>query len=217
MQIQLSGSTVELKKAHALFKDDGIKINLIEEKYYLSSTDFEGIEDMNELYPIAQKIIEKINLCLFIIEPIHGCLELDGYVYQGEGKPIITTMSATLNGSGTLSEVMTEKDIVAKIGKISSEKEALSHVAHFLSLKCTYANLYKVYEVLTANFADECLIDVSKAELKRFTQSANSQMASGDDARHSNLYDPPKKPMSIQEARIMFAKIIKRILDNENS
>lgn len=73
--------------------------------------------------------------------------------------------------------------------------------------------LYKVFEVLRAAAGGEPAFlqrtGTSKRELSAFTWSANSPVASGDDARHSVLRGKPSvKALTLDEGRAFIADIV---------
>jgi len=69
----------------------------------------------------------------------------------------------------------------------------------------SWVGLYRIYEVIAHDLGgEESFKQVgwgSPQDLKRFTHSANSVAAAGDAARHGReRTDPPKRPMSLEEA-----------------
>ena len=56
----------------------------------------------------------------------------------------------------------------------------------------------------------------TKAEVERFTHTADSAVAVGDDARHGHeKFQPPKKPMSLADAKDLITRILKSWLDSK--
>lgn len=68
--------------------------------------------------------------------------------------------------------------------------------------------LYKIYEVINKDSVIRFYSSVSSANLKRFTQTANSYKAVGMKARHALDYEPPKKLMTLSEARSIIYLVI---------
>lgn len=216
MKIRLKGNTLALALAYDLFQSGADSISTIDGFYYLDSNSFEGIEIDNtkKLYEIAQPIIEGINAIVLTKDSSIGSISLDGYVYQGEGKSIIAVMEANLSGQGTLRVSADEEDrknTSEELNILKGHKE-LSEASHYLSLEANYANLYKVYETLWGFNKEEILKVVSQKQINRFTQSANSHKAIGDEARHIDKFEAPKETMSIRDAQNMFSIIIKHLL-----
>jgi hypothetical protein len=219
VKIRLKGNTLALVLAYDLFQNGADSISIIEGFYYLDSIEFKGIEIENtkKLYEVALPIIEGINAIVLTKDATIGTISLDGYVYQGEGKSIIALMEANLSGQGTLRVSANDEDrknYTEALNILKGHKE-LSEASHYLSLEPNYFNLYKAYETLWGYNNKEVTNAVSKNEIERFKQTANSHNAIGDNARHIEKYASPKKPMSIKDAQQMFSIIIKHMLELE--
>jgi len=81
-----------------------------------------------------------------------------------------------------------------------------------------WVRLYKVYEIIRDAGALEPArqaVGTSNNELERFTRTANHQQASGSEARHARLNaDPPRNPMSIEQARDLIGQLLIAWLDS---
>ena len=55
---------------------------------------------------------------------------------------------------------------------------------------------------------------ITRNERTRFNQTANSRRAVGEQARHGVDFDPPAKPMSLEEARRMARNVTENLLDS---
>jgi hypothetical protein len=86
----------------------------------------------------------------------------------------------------------------------------LSRVLRLYSLQpLDWVNMYRIYESIRAT--DRPLLQrcVSAGDQSRFTHTANSPAAAGDNARHGRLSGtPPSNPMSENDARSMIAKLV---------
>lgn len=92
--------------------------------------------------------------------------------------------------------------------KLAFSKPELAKAMRLLSAPDAHSwvNLYRIYEVIEADIGGEHSLKTrgwgSSQDLKRFKHSANSVTVAGDAARHGKEQDqPPKNPMSIDEAR----------------
>jgi hypothetical protein len=77
-------------------------------------------------------------------------------------------------------------------------------------------DLWHVYELVKLDVGKRMFSDgwVSKADEKRFTQTANSRRAIGHEARHSDdRVKPPKRPMEFAEAKKFAHVLARRWLD----
>ena len=78
-----------------------------------------------------------------------------------------------------------------------------------------WADLYKVHEILLDNVPGFYQRGwVTRDQLSTFTGSANRSEVSGDLARHARLKgDPPRRTMSLGEARQLIGALVTRWLD----
>lgn len=80
-----------------------------------------------------------------------------------------------------------------------------------------WVNLYRILDfVRHANGGIKGIVAAgyaTRAELNRFTHTANSHEATGDDSRHGALnHEPPKNPMTLEEAQTLIRSVVKRWL-----
>ncbi len=75
----------------------------------------------------------------------------------------------------------------------------------------SWSNLYKVFEIIESDIGDKYITYgwATKKDAERFTRTANSRLAIGDDARHGHKkFAPPKNPMSLYEAKSLIRNIL---------
>jgi len=82
----------------------------------------------------------------------------------------------------------------------------------------SWSDLYRLYEVIEHDVGGATAIEragwSSGALLERFTRSANSLHAAGDQARHGvERTDPPRNPLTLSEARELIDKLLRAWLD----
>jgi|SRR5215510_2088850 len=85
--------------------------------------------------------------------------------------------------------------------------------------KGDWVSLYKVYEIVNDEVYGKGEIIrrgwLTSQSISRFKQMAQSREALGDDARHaSRKFIPPKKPMSIHEARAIIGDLFLKWIDS---
>jgi hypothetical protein len=85
--------------------------------------------------------------------------------------------------------------------------------------KGDWVNLYKAYEIVNdAVHGKHEMVRrgwVSKESINSFTQTAQSRKALGDDARHASVkFNPPKTPMTINEAKTIIGTLLQRWLES---
>ena len=84
----------------------------------------------------------------------------------------------------------------------------------------SWDTLYKVFEVIRGD-AGSLIEDLkwrSKAQQRRFTQTAQSPQIIGDEARHGyQKQEPPKKPMTLQQASDLITQLTHRWIEHKLS
>jgi hypothetical protein len=72
-----------------------------------------------------------------------------------------------------------------------------------------WGRLYHVFDLVEADIGSGIRQWATRAECNRFTHTANSRLALGDDARHGHTrHQAPASPMTIGEARQLIHKIV---------
>lgn len=111
-------------------------------------------------------------------------------------------------------------DNIAELVKLSEDPKVSWVLELFNSENpYTWVNLYRILEVIDS---DKDVVDngwSNRTEKNRFTHTADNPGASGKDARHGfRKYDPPRNPMTLDEAKEficnIFDKWIKYKKDN---
>jgi hypothetical protein len=96
--------------------------------------------------------------------------------------------------------------------EMAKTDELVLRVLLFLSFDSkSWVGLYRIYEVIKS----DCLKNnwINKATSDRFTHTANSYKAVGIYARHgSTKHEPPKDPMSLEEAQSIIDDLVKKWL-----
>jgi hypothetical protein len=98
-----------------------------------------------------------------------------------------------------------------RIVKLAGNERRVWDALHFLTQHQSWANLYKVFEVVRDDVGDQVYELVESTKLRAFTGTAQSRRLIGDQARHaSEKYPGPKNPLSIEEAR----QLIRQLVEN---
>jgi hypothetical protein len=85
--------------------------------------------------------------------------------------------------------------------------------------KGDWVSLYKAYEIVSDAVHGKREIVrrgwIPKESINRFTQTAQSRKALGDDARHASVkFHPPKNPMKIDEAKTIIGDLLLKWIDS---
>jgi hypothetical protein len=103
---------------------------------------------------------------------------------------------------------------VVRLFRVSNQNLAVADALRFFR-KGDWVSLYKAYEIVRENVrGDREIIDrgwLTEKTRKRFTQTAQSREALGDQARHaSHKYKPPKQPLLVREAKAMIGSLLQK-------
>lgn len=223
--VRLKGDKFDLEDLPALLHPPELAVIEENGSYYLQSSEFESLTSADEVRKHGIALIEIINgavklhrgdFCNVSEDGItrvedngkcHRYLFAEAGIFRMRGKATLTV--TTPNG------VERKIDRPTNIGtsiNIAMKHEPVADTLHFFRER-SWNNLYKVYEVIRDDVGGNHTIIkkgwVSKQELSRFTQTAQSRAVLGDDARHaSERCRPPAQPMSLSEAESLIRGIL---------
>lgn len=219
-KVKITGHEFDLTTAEFAIKCDMFSIEKIDKEYFISSINFNDLDDSNELYAIAEEILELINSLLtltvsgfnpLMLEHLH-IKDIDGKISK------IVNMSANMTGRGYMSASLSTSDSKSHNNLLSltstlinkiNEKPTLIDVLHFYTTPITWSNLYKIYEIIHDDIGDEVKTITGSNQLSRFKGTAQSRKLIGDEARHaSENIVGPQNPMTIIEARELISNLI---------
>ena len=223
-QIKLTGDQFDLEDLPCWFSDPALRVIEQEGRYYLTSSDFDAMEDSSAIWTHAHVLLEhmqgaaklyrtnfqRIGLGV-MISGFQGCHHslvhiAERIVFRDKASGVVT-----INGK-EIPEIYPHKDWAT----LAQHDEA---VARALQLwgngPMDWVNLYRMFEVVESDVGGQMYQAgwVTKKEIGRFTGTANSMKAIGDDARHAkpNL-QPPSKPVTLEEARELIAHLVREWL-----
>lgn len=196
-------------------------------KYYLTSSRWESLTETSDVYWEATKLLEDIRAVAMIhfdfplLKPDIIC-EVDEEGKRHRQFALSATIS--VDSSSFSIQLKGGQDIIRKLEfeswrKLAEEDEIVKNVfRQFRDFEHNWINLYKVYEIVKKDAGKKNKIDrieqwITNKKISQFTHTANSQSASGDDARHGvDHNDPPKEPMSLSEAVALIRNLLKQWL-----
>jgi hypothetical protein len=198
-------------------------------KYYLTSSRWESLTNHSAVYSEATKPLQDISDFARIHFTDFPLLKPDTiYEVDEEGKRHgRSALSATINvGSSCSVSIQLEggQDIIPILEfdswrKLVEEDEIVKDVfRQFREFDRNWINLYKIYEIVKKDAGQKNNIDrikqwITKKKISDFKQTANSQSAIGDDARHGvDKHAPPKEPMSLYEADALIMTLLQKWL-----
>jgi hypothetical protein len=231
-RVLLQGERFDLEELPKLFTDPVGHVIEDADGFYLEASQFEGLEDAVKVTAAANRILDVINgaaRLVFssfqpvgvaaVVEPTTGDRHIS--VAINEGLRIRSKVGAVIvHADGTPTPPPTQPIVSNDWLRLALDDEAVAQVLRLLGKKqVTWFDLYKLMELLEARGGRSVLAAamISKNELGRFTQTANSMGALGDLARHARPSIPaPKHPMRLSEASVMLHKWARAWLANRS-
>lgn len=114
----------------------------------------------------------------------------------------------------TASDIGDAKRLLACVRKLVKTDTSVTNAIRLLGTReGDWVNLYKVLEIVKGDVGRKIIDNgwASKKILDRFTNTANTSNAIGDDARHAaDKFQPPAVPMTLPEARALIASVVMR-------
>jgi hypothetical protein len=85
-----------------------------------------------------------------------------------------------------------------------------------------WTNIYRIFEIIQDETGSAVNQWQSKPTITRFTRTANSVAAVGDEARHGIQHgiqkdEPPEEPMTLAEAQVFISSLISKWLERKQS
>jgi hypothetical protein len=191
--------------------------------YHVRSTEFEALNDPIAVHALAQERIAQLNGLARLAIPGYKAVELCPSVTRNEDDGTSKTwvfhrplVQKTLGDNASAAAIAVRSEtIVARIDAARNSAGLTEALSYFGRNGQDWVSLYKVLELVQK----ECGAEIersrwaSKAEIRLFTQTANSADASGDAARHSTGARPPARPMTLPQAVALIARLLDRWVD----
>jgi hypothetical protein len=231
---RLRGEKFDLQELPKLFDSADITVTEEDGNYYLKSAKFTNLANAEEVLTVAAEIVDTINDVLFFhlgnfrpaeIDAVtevhedgsrHHRVFLKGSVTPRSRVSIAHLTITDANGNVVESE---QSGVAATLMDAAGKYRAVADALHFYR-NSDWGSLYKVFEIIRDDVGgNRCLIQrgwVSKRVLSRFTRTAQSRDAIGDEARHaSKKFTPPRHPMVLSEVRGVIRSILERWLQTK--
>lgn len=221
--VQIVGDDFDLDDLPEWFKFGELKVVKEANGYYLYSSRFSSAKDAKEVRSIAEKLIQimlgiamllRSDLIPFKIGNVHSQNQ------DGSNKTVYfeVHIKASFRGKGKFSvlingiEQKTNTSKAAQFFDVADNGRNVEDALRILAeKKLDWSNLSKIYEIIQSDIRCNPYKAglTSKKEETRFTQTAKTK-------RHPRTKtDPPKRPMSIQEAKKFIISIINKWIDSK--
>lgn len=223
--VRLIGEPVDLKALSGLFDSPDLSVREDEADYYLRSSDFEVLTEADDVRLRASELVQRINGIASVSLGSFVAVSLDDVVRIGQdGKRLhhmtllvqsrwVASFTATSpDGTVLRSSQQADADIVSWAALADQNSRVARALRIFGNREQNWDNLYKVYEAIEDDVGRRNIVDngwASEKKISRFTSTANNALVVGDEARHGHeKHEPPKKPMSLSEARSFVKSIL---------
>jgi hypothetical protein len=214
--VQLTGDTFDLKDLPKWFTNPDLRVVEESDGYYLRSDRFEAYEKAGQVRALAQDMLERLvgaaKLERSNFRPIkQGSIvrkdddgRMDRHVFlEGVINGVSKVSVKKLGSDGT--EETPQAPRPGIWAAIAEYDEKVHQALRFWAKDPDdWGNLFKIWEVIESDLGSDIFRHgwASKKEVERFTHTANSPEALGDEARHAKKRgQPPAKPMTIGEAK----------------
>ena len=213
--MQLTGEPFDLEELVRLFDQPSIRVLEQQGAFVLESAEFQRCTSAAEVRQRAQEIIVSINGAARLALPQFRSATLGAVVEQTHhGRSVHAAIVGSVTVRAKVNAVLVHTGSSAAGPRAPVETNAWIALAirdepvrRLLRLVSeqgsTWQGLYKMMEIVQSTGGDALLVrcGISGNELKRFSQTANSMHAVGDQARHAKESMPaPRRPMSLDEA-----------------
>lgn len=215
--ICLSGEKEDLHELSKSFNTDELTICEQNDTYYLESNRVDKpANDYKQVEKTIYDIVDLLNGAAKLALGSTNKIDISNIYYENTDGSKLIFASAAISSSlhlrtrgqahvvqadGTI-VTFNPADSIPNWLKLCNKNPLIRKVFNLISNDVnSWFRLYKIYEVIIKDPARNYDFSVSKADQKRFTQTANSYKAVGMVARHALDYGAPVIPMNITEAR----------------
>jgi hypothetical protein len=227
--IQLRGDASDLEGMAEQFRSSACAVAREQDAFELTSRTLNELEDPHEALAEAKNIVAMLRSSLQLRLGVFPKIEIGGVVKVEDGgkrtshifpSPITSRRhigTPTIVVSGTPpspTAIIRESDVEIAMRDPKVAKALRIHG----SRDHTWHNLSNVLEVVQSDVGGQITKAdwATQTEIDRFTQTANSTDAIGDDARHGHDKVPqPKHPMTLSEADACIVRILRCWLDSK--
>lgn len=228
--VQISGDEFDIEDLPKWFKDPELQVVKESDGYYLKSTLFESMTDATLVRTKACYLMELIVGSAKLFRPDIREIKLGSVTEKTPNghKEHHVLLASNINIRSKVSSISLvvdgkeESDHIprpAEWAKIAGKNRIVRQALKFwVTGYKDWINLYKVLEVIESDVGGKIYVNgwAPKAAVNRFTQTANSYSALGNDARHAkNHIPPPAKPMNIKEACSLIKVLLEKWIDSK--
>jgi hypothetical protein len=236
-RVRLSGQPAALQELFELLNTHALSVTREADQYFLTGAELDALMDNLTDPDEAQERVATL------LGPIYGVINL--YFYGFEGPDVVgiaqigedgTQNCLSFNVLGPLapkgmisigsrtvpSEVRAkEEEDFKKRMEVAKRDPHVQTALRMLGLYgITWDNLYRIYEIIKDDLSGDVWARgwVTRKQIRRFTQTANSRQAIGDAAPHGHQkYQPPRDPISLSDAMLLITVLLREWILSKSS
>lgn len=230
--IQLSGDSSDLEELSKVFTTPDLCIQKDGENFLLKSENFRFCASSDDVKKIASELLHHLTAGIKLSLDARKKLDIDGILQiDDDGKrhffvDVSETMHMRCSVSGEIihadgtRETFHQADPIPGWIKIAHKDAKVAKAFNFVVADFnSWYNLYKILEVLEEDrFKPIMRGGHYKKMADNFTHTADCYKTTGIDARHAKeIQTPPKKPMSLSEAKSFIKMLLHEWLSEKES
>lgn len=226
-EVDIIGDPGDLRMLSEGMRSGNISICEREGEFVLRSTQFDSFQDANDVRTYAQQIVSSLSGYSRLVLGAHKPIKVGSVVIvrdDGTKNVFVQLEPLTIRARVSLPSVaVTRADGTVEhhrpADSVEDWLEAAKQnpaVAKALRLRnadsLSWVELCRIYEVVEGDADGSHIVTSGRehSEIARFTHTANSVGACGDQARHGKeTTQPPKNPISLSQARSLIDRLLK--------
>lgn len=225
-RVALSGHIFDLETLHEQFPSGDPRVVRDGDRFFLESADLDVLAPNHvEVLERAKSLLPPMNGAAQLADPKHQAVAASGQIVGPDGCGHVVVLVDSIEMRSKMGTVVVQVGDQepsppppptgqVALAATAGSSDAQDALRLFGSGPLDWVNLYRILDYVRNSFGGLDGIEkaglATMADLKQFTHTANSQAATGDEARHGPTREaPPKKPMTLEEARTMIRSILK--------
>lgn len=225
-EVEIVGDAATIQALADCLLEGAHQVRKLNDRFFLAADQFERLDDARSVRQAAGDILDVLNGAAFLLLSARQRLDI-GSVTRRDGdsqsvwvfpEPAVGYANITLGAISVIGAdgIETIHRPADPVKAWTQEAARRPSVGKALRLRAEptlgWVELYRILEVVTTEVAfDRIIVNgwATKAELRRFKQTANSVAASGDGARHgAEREEPPAEPMTLADGRRLIDRIL---------
>lgn len=228
--VQLSGDKFDLEDLPQWFNDPELEVIEKLDGYYLKSILFEQLGDAVLVRSKANVLLELLIGSAKLFRPDISDIKLGSVTEKTENGHrrhhhlLVSSikMRSKVSAVNLIVDGEEKHEIIPRPTKwamIAGKNHLVRHaLQYWVSDHRSWINLFKILEVIESDVGGDIYTNnwISKKAVNRFSQTANSYSAIGNEARHAkNIVPSPTNPMKIKEASNLIKALLEKWIDSK--